>query len=189
MILLKLCGSLLVLEEDLVHLHGRELDFILLLSQEVLDLVVAGLEEAHPGSEVAVQESLVVLDPDLRVADHQVEIVVHKRPALLLLIQAVEPELVEVEQEGPLNFLVQLLLQRVLREDSNNSVSDCSDQEQDVGPVIDIGVEAFFVVEVLDVDLRGFLDGELSKLLNLLIQRLLAFVSDTAEDIPVKAFN
>ena len=127
-----------------------------------------------------------MLDPDLRVADHQVEIVVHERPALLLLVQVVEPGLVEVKQEGLLDFLVQLLLQRVLRENSNDSVSGCSDQEQDVGPVIDVGVEAFFVIEVLSVDIGGLLDGELGKLFNFFMQRLLAFISNTIEDIPIE---
>ena len=44
------------------------------------------------------------------------------------------------------------------------------------------------VVEVLGVDLADLFDGELGKLLNLLRQKLLALVPDTAEDIPVEAF-
>ena len=129
-----------------------------------------------------------MFDPDLGVPHHQVIIVIHERSALLLLIEAVEPGLVEVEQKRPLDFLVELLLQWMLGEDSDNCVCNGSDQDEDVGFVVDVVMEVFFVVEVLGIDLRGLLDGKLGELLNFLRKRLLAFVSDTAEDVSVEVF-
>ena len=83
-----------------IYLHGLEFDFILLLSQEVLELVPTGLEEVHPCPEVATQKSLVVLDPDLGITHRQVIIVVHEWSAFFLFIEAVESVLVQVKQKG-----------------------------------------------------------------------------------------
>ena len=54
-----------------------------ILSQEILKFVIAILEESHSGSKLTEKLFLVELHPQLRVAHHQIIIIIHERPILL----------------------------------------------------------------------------------------------------------
>ena len=138
-----------------MYLHLLNAEDLGFLPQEIGQFVVAGVEEAHPDPELAEQLLLVELHPQLRVAHHQVVVVVHEGPEALALQQRVEVVLLEVEQQRALLELVELLLQGVLGVEAQGELVGRAHQDHDVGYAVDVLVEADLVLQVLEIEAAG----------------------------------
>ena len=101
-------------KDKFVNLELFQHHIFAILSQKILNFVIAVFKECHPDSKLTEQLFLVELHPQLRVTHHQIELVIHERSTLFSLPQWIELFLLQVEQQRALPLLVQFPLEWVL---------------------------------------------------------------------------